>query len=74
MKTNLQTTKIELAKLILGSDDAFLIHKIQEVIRAEDNDFWFELSEEQKNEIAISRDQIDSGATQEWDALKKKLL
>lgn len=71
---DIQTTKIELARFILDSQNADLISKIRELIQAEQEDFWFELSNEQKEEIAISREQMRRGETQDWEALKKKLL
>ncbi len=72
-KTELQNTKIELAKFILNSHDESLISRIKEVIEGETEDFWFDLDDYQKKEIEISRSQIKNGQTEDWETLKLRL-
>ena len=71
--SELQATKIELAQFILGSKNLNLIEKIQAIVRSETKDFWLELSDEEKKEVATSRSQIENGETEDWDSLKLRL-
>lgn len=58
---DIQTTKIELAKLILNIDSPKLISKIKDLITKETSDFWFTLTESEKEEIMLGIDQLDKG-------------
>lgn len=58
---DLQTAKIELAKLILSIDSPSLIAKIKELLTKESSDFWHTLSESEKQEIIFGIDQLDKG-------------
>ncbi|QIE58657.1 hypothetical protein G5B37_03500 [Rasiella rasia] len=67
---DIQTSKIELAKLILNIENAELINKIADLIKKDD--FWDELSVEQKQEIELGIQQADNGQVIPWkDVLKK---
>ncbi len=58
---DIQTAKIELAKLILSIDSPSLIAKIKELLTKESSDFWYTLSESEKQEIIFGIDQLDNG-------------
>jgi hypothetical protein len=58
---DIQSTKIELAKLILSIDNPSLIAKIKELLTTESSDFWHTLSETEKQEIIFGIDQLDKG-------------
>jgi len=58
---DIQTAKIELAKLILSIDSPSLIAKIKELLTKESGDFWHTLSETEKQEIIFGIDQLDKG-------------
>ncbi len=58
---DIQTAKIELAKLILSIDSPSLIAKIKELLTKESSDFWHTLSESEKQEIMFGIDQLDNG-------------
>ncbi len=72
-KTELQKTKIELAKFILNSSDESLISRIKGVIENESVDFWLDLDDFQKKEIEMSRFQIKNGQTEDWESVKQRL-
>ena len=59
---NVQTTKIELAKLILNIENPALIARIKELLIKETGDFWLTLSETEKEEIKFGIQQLDSGS------------
>jgi hypothetical protein len=58
---DLQTSKIELAKLILNIESPNLISKIKELITKESSDFWTTLSDSEKEEIYFGLDQLKKG-------------
>ena len=58
---DIQTTKIELAKLILNIDSPKLISKIKDLVTKETSDFWYKLTESEKEEIRFGINQLDKG-------------
>ena len=58
---DLQASKLELVKLIVNIDNGKVIDKILRVLKSEQEDFWLELSEIEKEEIQIGIKQLDSG-------------
>ncbi len=58
---DIQATKLELVKLIVNIDNRKVIDKILRVLKSEQEDFWLELSEMEKEEIQIGIKQLDSG-------------
>ena len=73
MNVSLQATRIELAQFILSSNNALLIRKISSLVKSEKQDFWNELSADEKEEVKISRQQIERGETEDWSELRKRL-
>ena len=58
---DLQTSKIELAKLILEIDNQTIIDKITQLLKSQKQDFWLELSDKEKESIQLGIDQLDKG-------------
>ena len=58
---DIQTSKIELAKLILNIENKSVLEKIINVLKTEQSDFWNELSKDEKTEIKMGIEQLDSG-------------
>ena len=53
---DIQTEKIELAKLLLNTNDPEIIQSIKKILKKETSpDFWDELNAEQKQEIKDAR-------------------
>ena len=50
---DIQSTKIELAKLILDIENPTLIQKIKDLLIKESSDFWLTLSEQEQAEIKM---------------------
>lgn len=68
----LETSKIELVKLILSIDNATLISKVVDFIQNEKQDFWKDLSEKDKLEITKGIEQLNNGNRISYkEALKK---
>lgn len=58
---DIQTSKIELAKIILNIENPDLIEKIKRLILNEPEDFWPSLSNTEKEEIEFGIEQLDKG-------------
>jgi len=58
---DIQTSKIELAKLILNIENKSVLEKIINVLKTEQSDFWNELSKAEKAEIKMGIEQLDAG-------------
>lgn len=58
---DIQTSKIELTKLILGIENKKVIDKIINLIKSEQSDFWNDLSPNEKDEIQLGINQLNAG-------------
>jgi hypothetical protein len=58
---DIQSSKLELVKLILEIDNQSILNKILVAIKSTEKDFYLELSPQEKNEIELGLDQLNSG-------------
>ena len=58
---DMQTSKIELAKLILSIDSPELIEKIRQLLVNEQSDWWQTLTPTEKEEIELGLKQLEKG-------------
>lgn len=70
---NIQTSKIELVKMILNIENDKFIEKITEFIQKEKVDFWSELSLTERKEIEKGIEQLDKGKRVEFNDFLKKI-
>ena len=68
---NMETTKIELSKRIMKVQDASLLEKVNALLSTE-NEFWDNLSKQQKAEIQLGVKQLDNGQGIPFDEFLKK--
>ena len=68
-----QTTKIELAKLVLNLESQTVVNKIMDLLKSEQVDFWDELSKEEQAEIHLGIEQLDAGKRVSFDDFLKKV-
>lgn len=70
---DLQTEKIELAKLLLSTNDPDIIRSIKKIFKKETpTDFWDELNSDQKKEIETARRQIEDGNYTDYEVFISK--
>lgn len=70
---NIQTQKIELAKMILETDNPVILESIKKLFSKQISpDFWETLSSEQKEEIENGILEIAQGETVSYEDLMKK--
>lgn len=70
---NIQTSKIELVKMILNIENGKFIKKITEFIQKEKVDFWNELSVSEQKEIEKGIQELNSGKRVEFNDFLKKI-
>ncbi len=58
---DIQSAKLELVKLILNLDNQQVIYKILHLLKSEQEDFWLQLSDDEKEEIKTGIKQLDAG-------------
>jgi hypothetical protein len=57
----IETSKIQLVKTILDSEDEEFISRLVDFVRSETDDFWPELTPEQQEDIKKGIAQLDQG-------------
>ena len=71
---DIQTTKIELVKMILNIDNGEFIKKVTEFIKQnEKSDFWNELSLSEQEEIKRGIENLNRGERVEYNDFLKKI-
>ncbi len=70
---DIQASKLELVKLIVNMDNKKIIDKMLSILRSEKEDFWLELSLEEKEEIELGIKQLDDGQRISWDDFLKRV-
>jgi len=70
---NIQTSKIELVKMILNIENDKFIEKITEFIQKEKVDFWNELSLSEQKEIEKGIAALNKGKRVEFNDFLKKI-
>ena len=70
---NIQTQKINLAKMILETDNPTILESVKNnFVKAKQQDFWETLPEKQKLEIDKALAEIVSEDTVEYESVMKK--
>jgi hypothetical protein len=70
---NIQTTKIELVKMILETDNPSILASIKNLFKKNSTvDFWETLSQEQKDDILQGISDIEDGKVVPYEDFMKK--
>lgn len=70
---DIQTSKIELVKLILNIDNSEFIDRVSSFIRNEKSDFWNDLSSSEQNDIRKGISDLENGKRIEFSEFLKKI-
>lgn len=70
---DIQSSKIELVKIILNIENDKFIEKITEFIQKEKADFWDELSVAEQEEIEKGITELNNGKRVEFNEFLKKI-
>jgi len=70
---NIQTEKIELAKLLLNTNNPKIIQAIKQIFKKENvSDFYDELSQTEKEEIKKASHEVNEGKTIDYNTFLEK--
>ena len=70
---NIQSTKIELVKMVLETDNPSILASIKSLFKKSSTvDFWETLSQEQKDDILHGVSDIEDGKVVNYDNFMKK--
>lgn len=70
---DIQAEKIELAKMLLNTQNPKIIESIKNIFKREKTvDFWTELSLEQRTEIEKASTEIENGEVTDYESFMQK--
>ena len=73
LEMDIQTEKIELAKLLLNTNNPKIIQSIKQIFKKEKTaDFWDELTSDQKKEIKTARKEIKDEKSSDYESFMTK--
>jgi hypothetical protein len=69
---DIHASKLELVKLIVNINNQKIIDKLIRLLKSEQEDFWLELTESERDEIKLGISQLESGKRISFEDFKKK--
>ncbi len=70
---DIQTTKLELLKVILENENSEFIQRVADFVKNEKKDFWNELSQSEQSDIKKGIEELESGKRVSYESLLKKI-
>ncbi|NRR93564.1 hypothetical protein HSX10_18495 [Winogradskyella undariae] len=70
---DIRTTKLELLKTILETENTDFIQRIADFVKKEKADFWDELSLSEQSEIKKGIEELDKGKRVSFESFLKKI-
>ena len=70
---DIRTTKLELLKTILETENTDFIQRIADFVKKEKVDFWYELSLSEQTEIKQGIEELDKGKRVSFESFLKKI-
>ena len=70
---DIQSSKLELVKLILEIDNQSILNKILKALKTEEKDFYLKLSSQEKKEVELGLSQLNSGKRISLEDYMKKV-
>ena len=70
---DIRTTKLELLKTILETENVDFIQRVADFVQNEKNDFWDELSLSEQSEIKQGIEELDKGKRVSYESFLKKI-
>lgn len=70
---DIRTTKLELLKTILETENTDFIQKVADFVKKEKVDFWDELSLSEQSEIKQGIKELDKGKRVSYESFLKKI-
>jgi len=70
---DIRTTKLELLKTILDTENTDFIQRVADFVKKEKVDFWDELSLSEQSEIKQGIEELDKGQRVSYESFLKKI-
>ena len=70
---DIRTTKLELLKTILETENTDFIQRVADFVKKEKVDFWNELSLSEQSEIKQGIEELDKGKRVSYESFLKKI-
>lgn len=70
---DIQTTKLELLKIILENENSEFIQRVADFVKKENSDFWNELSPSEQTEIKKGIQELENGKRVSYESFLKKI-
>jgi hypothetical protein len=70
---DIRTTKLELLKTILETENTDFIQKVADFVKKEKVDFWDELTLSEQSEIKQGIEELDKGKRVSYESFLKKI-
>ena len=70
---DIQTTKLELLRIILENENSEFIQRIADFVKKEQADFWNELSVSEQIEIEQGINELDNGKRVSYESFLQKI-
>jgi len=70
---DIRTTKLELLKTILETENTDFIQKVADFVKKEKFDFWDELTLSEQSEIKQGIEELDKGKRVSYESFLKKI-
>lgn len=70
---DIRTTKLELLKTILETENTDFIQRVADFVKKEKVDFWDELSLSEQSEIKQGIEELDKGKRVSYESFLKKI-
>ncbi len=70
---DIRTTKLELLKTILETENADFIQRVADFVKNEKIDFWYDLTVSEQAEIKQGIEELDKGKRVSYESFLKKI-
>lgn len=70
---DIQTTKLELLKIILENENHEFIQRVADFVKKEKTDFWHTLNDAEQNEIKEGIKELDNGEKVPFESFLQKI-
>ncbi len=70
---DIQTTKLELLKIILENENSEFIQRVSDFVKKEKKDIWHELSLSEQKEIKKGIEDLNNGKRVSYESFLKKI-
>lgn len=68
---DIKATKLDLMQLLLQINEESVLKRVKSILEEESSDWWDELSDEEKEDIALGLQDVENGDMVDYEEVKK---